>query len=299
MDKIHAMQLFIRVAELESFSRAAETLSLPKGSVSRQIQALENQLGTQLLHRTTRRVSLTQDGMVYYERTKDLLANLDELDGLFLLDPASISGRLRVDMPVAIARNLVIPRLPQFLQQYPGIELELSSSDRLVDVIREGFDCVVRVGTLKDSGLIARPLGKLSVINCASPDYLTRFGYPETLDDLASHAVVHYALNLGSRPQGFEYYDGESTRWVKTGGILTVNSTETYHASALAGLGIIQVPRVGARDALRAKKLLEILPQYRPGPMPVSLIYPHRRNLSRRVRLFMEWLTELMKAYVD
>ncbi|KGB09083.1 MULTISPECIES: LysR family transcriptional regulator [Leclercia] len=299
MDKIHAMQLFIRVAELESFSRAADSLGLPKGSVSRQIQALENGLGTQLLHRTTRRVSLTQDGMVYYERAKDLLANLDELDGLFLLDPASISGRLRVDMPVAIARNLVIPRLPQFLQQYPGIELELSSSDRLVDVIREGFDCVVRVGTLKDSGLIARPLGKLSVINCASPDYLTRFGYPETLDDLASHAVVHYALNLGSRPQGFEYYDGESTRWVKTGGILTVNSTETYHASALAGLGIIQVPRVGARDALRAKKLLEILPQYRPGPMPVSLIYPHRRNLSRRVRLFMEWLTELMKAYVD
>ncbi|MHA1002522.1 LysR family transcriptional regulator [Leclercia pneumoniae] len=299
MDKIHAMQLFIRVAELESFSRAADSLGLPKGSVSRQIQALENGLGTQLLHRTTRRVSLTQDGMVYYERAKDLLANLDELDGLFLLDPASISGRLRVDMPVAIARNLVIPRLPQFLQQYPGIELELSSSDRLVDVIREGFDCVVRVGTLKDSGLIARPLGKLSVINCASPDYLTRFGYPETLDDLASHAVVHYALNLGSRPQGFEYYDGESTRWVKTGGILTVNSTETYHASALAGLGIIQVPRVGARDALRAKKLMEILPQYRPGPMPVSLIYPHRRNLSRRVRLFMEWLTELMKAYVD
>ncbi len=299
MDKIHAMQLFIRVAELESFSRAADSLGLPKGSVSRQIQALENGLGTQLLHRTTRRVSLTQDGMVYYERAKDLLANLDELDGLFLLDPASISGRLRVDMPVAIARNLVIPRLPQFLQQYPGIELELSSSDRMVDVIREGFDCVVRVGTLKDSGLIARPLGKLSVINCASPDYLTRFGYPETLDDLASHAVVHYALNLGSRPQGFEYYDGESTRWVKTGGILTVNSTETYHASALAGLGIIQVPRVGARDALRAKKLLEILPQYRPVPMPVSLIYPHRRNLSRRVRLFMEWLTELMKAYVD
>jgi DNA-binding transcriptional LysR family regulator len=284
MDKIHAMQLFIRVAELESFSRAADSLGLPKGSVSRQIQALENGLGTQLLHRTTRRVSLTQDGMVYYERAKDLLANLDELDGLFLLDPASISGRLRVDMPVGVARNLVIPRLPQFLQQYPGIELELSSSDRLVDVIREGFDCVVRVGTLKDSGLIARPLGKLSVINCASPDYLTRFGYPETLDDLASHAVVHYALNLGSRPQGFEYYDGESTHWVKTGGILTVNSTETYHASALAGLGIIQVPRVGARDALRAKKLLEILPQYRPSPMPVSLIYPHRRNLSRRVR---------------
>ena len=140
MDKIHAMQLFVRVAELESFSRAAESLTLPKGSVSRQIQALENRLGTQLLHRTTRRVSLTQDGMVYYERAKDLLTNLDELDGMFQHDPSTISGRLRVDMPVSVARNLVIPKLPAFLQQYPGIELELSSSDRLVDVIREGFE---------------------------------------------------------------------------------------------------------------------------------------------------------------
>ena len=299
MDKIHAMQLFIRVAELESFSRAADTLGLPKGSVSRQIQALENLLGTQLLHRTTRRVSLTQDGMVYYERAKDLLANLDELDGLFQSDPTSISGRLRVDMPVAVARNLVIPKLPSFLQQYPGIELELSSSDRLVDVIREGFDCVVRVGTLKDSGLIARTLGKLSIINCASPDYLARFGYPENLDDLASHAVIHYAVNLGTRPQGFEFFNGDATVWVKTGGILAVNSTETYHAACLAGLGIIQVPRVGVREALRAKKMVEILPQYRAEPMPVSLIYPHRRNLSRRVHLFMEWLTGTMKAYVD
>ncbi|VYU08686.1 LysR family transcriptional regulator [Metakosakonia massiliensis] len=299
MDKIYAMQLFIRVAELQSFTRAAESSGLPKGSVSRQIQALENELGTRLLHRTTRRVHLTQDGMVYYERAKDLLANLEELDGLFLHDPSSISGRLRVDMPVAMAKNLLIPRLPAFLQQYPGIELELSSSDRLVDVIREGFDCVVRVGTLKDSGLIARPLGKLAVINCASPDYLTRFGYPQTLDDLSSHAVVHYAHNLGSRPPGFEVWLDGQTQCVKTGGILTVNSTETYNAACLAGLGIIQAPRVGLREALRARKLVEILPQYRAAPMPVSLIYPHRRNLSRRVHLFMEWLSGVMKDYVD
>ncbi|MEW5561695.1 LysR family transcriptional regulator [Enterobacter asburiae] len=299
MDKIHAMQLFIRVAELESFSRAADTLGLPKGSVSRQVQALENLLGIRLLHRTTRRVQLTQDGMVYYERAKDLLSNLDELDGMFQHDPTSISGRLRVDMPVGVARNLVIPKLPAFLQQYPGIELELSSSDRLVDVIREGFDCVVRVGILKDSGLVARPIGKLTVVNCASPDYLARFGYPETLDDLASHALVHYSTNLGVRPQGFEISVDNQTRWLKTGGILTVNSTETYHAACLAGLGIIQVPRIGVKEALRSGKLVEILSQHRAEPMPVSLIYPHRRNLSRRVHLFMEWLTEILKSYVD
>lgn len=299
MDKIHAMQLFIRVAELESFSRAADTLGLPKGSVSRQIQALENHLGTRLLHRTTRRVQLTQDGMIYYERAKDLLSNLEELDGLFLHDPNSISGKLRVDMPVGIARNLVMPRLPAFLHLYPGLELELSSSDRLVDLVREGFDCVVRVGTLKDSGLIARPLGKLTQINCASPQYLARFGYPEGLEDLASHAVVHYSVNLGTQSQGFEVATENGSRWVKTGGMLTVNSTETYHAACLAGLGIIQVPRVGVREALRAGTLVEVLPQYRAGPMPVSLLYPHRRNLSRRVHLFMEWLTGVMKDYVD
>ncbi|MEB2758319.1 LysR family transcriptional regulator [Citrobacter freundii] len=299
MDKIHAMQLFIRVAELESFSRAADTLGLPKGSVSRQIQALENHLGTQLLHRTTRRVQLTQDGMIYYERAKDLLSNLDELDGLFHHDPSSISGKLRVDMPVGVARNLVMPRLPTFLHQYPGLELELSSSDRLVDLVREGFDCVVRVGTLKDSGLIARPVGKLTQINCASPQYLARFGYPESLEDLASHAVVHYSVNSGTRAQGFEVATENGTQWVKTGGMLTVNSTETYHAACLAGLGIIQVPRVGVRDALRAGTLVEVLPQYRAEPMPVSLLYPHRRNLSRRVHLFMEWLTGVMKDYVD
>ena len=299
MDKIHAMQLFIRVAELESFSRAAETLGLPKGSVSRQIQALENHLGSRLLHRTTRRVLLTQDGMVYFERAKDLLSNLEELDSLFQTDPSSVSGRLRVDMPVAIARNVVIPRLPDFLQHYPGIELELSSSDRLVDVIREGFDCVVRVGALKDSGLIARPLGKLTVINCASPSYLARFGHPESLEDLSSHALVHYAVNLGVRPQGFEVARDNGSQWVKTGGVLTVNSTETYHAACLAGLGIIQVPRVGVREALHGGKLIEILPQYRAEPMPVSLLYPHRRNLSRRVHLLMEWLTEVLRDYVD
>ena len=246
MDKIHAMQLFIRVADLESFSRAAETLALPKGSVSRQIQALESHLGVRLLHRTTRRVQLTQDGMVYYERAKDLLSNLDELDGMFQHDPASISGRLRVDMPVGFAKKMVIPHLPTFLQQYPGIELELSSSDRLVDVIREGFDCVVRVGALKDSGLIARPLGKLTQINCASPDYLARFGYPQSLEDLADHALIHYASTLGARPPGFEVMIDGAVRWVKTGGILTVNSTETYQAACIAGLGIIQVPRTGA-----------------------------------------------------
>lgn len=297
MDKVYAMHLFLQVAELESFTRAAERLGIPKGSVSRQIQGLEDMLGTRLLHRTTRRVQLTQDGMVYYERCRDLLANLDELDTLFQPAPRSMSGRLRVDLPMGIARDIVIPRLPEFLQLYPGIELELSSGDRWVDVVQEGFDCVVRVGHRKDSGLIARPLGKLPMVNCASPGYLQRFGFPQSLDDLKLHAVVHYTAYPGTPPQGFEVWREDTSQWIKTGGMLTVNNMESYQAAGLAGLGIIQAPRLGIKKWLKSGELIEILPQYVPQPMPVALIYPHRRNLSRKVHLFMEWLTGILKSH--
>jgi len=298
MDKIHAMQVFVRVAEMQSFTKAAESLGLPKGSLSRQIQALENSLGSRLLHRTTRRVQLTQDGQIYIERCRDVLATLDEMDALFQHDPATLSGRLRVDMPVSLASNYLLPLLPDFLQQYPGIELELSSSDRRVDVIREGFDCVVRVGALEDSGLIARQIGYLPLINCASPDYLARFGTPDTLEALSQHAMVHYSQHLGGPPGGFEYDDGKTTRLIKTGGTMTVNSTETYRAACIAGLGIIQVPRAGVLQALKEKKLVEILPQFPARPMPVALLYPHRRNLARRVRVFIEWLSQTLTHYV-
>jgi len=298
MDKIHAMQVFVRVAEMQSFTKAAESLGLPKGSLSRQIQALENSLGSRLLHRTTRRVQLTQDGQVYVERCRDVLATLDEMDALFQHDPATLSGRLRVDMPVSLASNYLIPLLPDFLQQYPGIELELSSSARRVDVIREGFDCVVRVGVLEDSGLIARQIGHLPLINCACPDYLARFGTPDTLEALSQHAMVHYSQHLGGLPDGFEYDNGKTTRLIKTGGAVTVNSTETYRAACIAGLGIIQVPRAGVLQALKEKKLVEILPQFTARPMPVALLYPHRRNLARRVRVFIEWLSQTLTHYV-
>lgn len=292
MDKIYAMKLFIHVAERESFSRAAEEVGLPKGSVSRQIQALENQLGTRLLHRTTRRVQLTQDGMAYYERAKDLLSNLDELEGLFQPDPASISGKIRVDIPPGLTNSLIMPRLSTFLHHYPSIALELCSSDRQVDLLREDFDCVVRTEPLHAPGILTRPLGKLTRVNCASPQYLARFGYPESLDDLALHAMVHYSLTPGISSPGFSFETPHGMQWVKTGGMLTVNSTETWHTACLAGLGIIQTPRITVREALRAGTLIEILPQYLASPLPVTLHYPHRRNLSRRVHLFMVWLTE-------
>ncbi len=299
MDKIQAMQVFVRVAEMGSFTRAAESLGLPKASVSRQLQALENQLNSRLLQRTTRQVQLTHDGQVYYERCIELLSMLDDMDSLFQSEPATLSGKLRVDMSVAMATGFILPRLPEFLQHYPGVEIELSSSDRQVDIVGEGFDCVIRAGELKDSGMIVRSLGVHQMINCASPAYLDRFGIPQQLADLSQHALVHYSQHLGQPSPGFEYFDGKQCQYQAIGGGVTVNSTETYRAACLAGLGIIQVPASGVRPLLLSGQLQEILPAYPARPMPVSLLYPDRRNVPRRVRVFMEWLTRTVGDYLS
>lgn len=296
MNTLEAMQIYARVAELASFTAAAQQLGLPKASVSAAVQQLEALLGTRLLHRTTRRVQMTQDGQVFFERSRDLLADMDELQGLFRDGPAELRGRLRVDMPQAVARDVVLPALGDFLAAHPGLEIELSSTDRRVDLVREGFDCVLRVGSLSDSSLIARPVGQYRMINCASPAYLARFGVPQTLADLAAHRLVHYVGSLGARSGGFEYQDADGqTRFIEMGGALTVNSTDAYKQACIEGLGIIQVPEAGLREELAAGRLVEILPAHRPAPMPISLLYANRRHLPRRVQVFMHWLAGLMQ----
>jgi DNA-binding transcriptional LysR family regulator len=299
MNRLDAMQSFVRVAELASFTKAADSLGLPKASISTSVQQLESLLNTRLLHRTTRKVQLTQDGQVYYERCKDLLADMDELEGLFQQGASNLSGRLRVDMPSSMAKNLIIPRLPELLTKHPQLQIEISSTDRRVDVIREGFDCVIRVGKLSDSSLIARPLGKLELLNCVSPDYIAHVGTPQTLDDLASHQLVHYVTTLGSKSPGFEYTEKDDVKFIAMAGNITVNNSDAYSAACLAGFGIAQIPRIGAQDYLAQGKLVEVLKDYRAQAMPVSLIYPNRRNLSRRVQVFMDWVTTLMNNYVD
>ncbi len=301
MNRLEAMQIFARVAELSSFTRAAESLGMPKASASNAVQQLESALGTQLLHRTTRKVQLTQDGQAFYERSKDLLADMDELQSMFQQGEQSLRGRLRVDMPSAMSRKYIMPRLPQFLQAHPQIELELSSTDRRVDLVREGFDCVLRVGALGDVNLIARPLGHLRVGTYASPAYLRSHGTPRTLEDLAGHRLVHYVSTLGAKPDGFEYADPDdaSFRSLPMAGALTVNNSEAYEAACLAGLGLIQAPAVGLRHLVEQGLLVEVLPQYRAEPMPVSLLYANRRNLSKRVRVFMDWMAETLRPHLD
>lgn len=294
-----AMRQFARVAELASFTQAAESLGCPKATVSATVQRLERQLGTRLLHRTTRRVQLTQDGQAFYERCKDVLADLEELEQLFLPTPAALRGRLRVDLPVGAARQLVLPRLPEFMAAHPQLEIELSCTDRRVDLVREGFDCVLRVGALGDSSLVARPLGWLRQFNLASPEYLRVHGVPQSLEDLAGHRLIHYASVLGQRSAGFEYVDAAGqARSLPMAGTLTVNNSEAYEAACLAGAGLVQVPVPGLSDLVAQGRLVEVLPQFQAPPLPVSLVYAHRRQLPQRVQVFMNWLSEVLRPHL-
>ena len=296
MNQLDTLKIFQRVAELASFSGAARQLGLPNASVSLAIQQLEQMLGTRLLQRTTRRVQLTADGEAFYRRSKELLDDFESLRAMFHAGGQALSGRLRVDMSSAMAREVVLPALPVFLERHPQLEVELSASDRRVDLVAEGFDCVLRTGTLDDSSLVARPIGHLVQINCASPAYLKRYGTPRSLDDLAHHKLVHYRQVLGGRSPGWEWSDGKQTHLLPMAGSVTVNSTETYYAACQAGLGLIQLPLVGARKRklLDGGRVVEVLPQYRPAPMPINILYASRRHVPARLAGFMDWLHELI-----
>ena len=301
MNPLDRMQIFARVAELSSFTQAAQVLGLPKASASLAVQQLEAHLGTRLLHRTTRRVQLTQDGQAFYERCKDLLDDVDELQAMFQQpDGTALRGRVRIDMSTGIARQLVLPALPDLLARHPLLEVELSSTDRRVDLVREGFDCVIRVGPVAEPGLVARPLGLVRVASCASPGYLARKGTPQSLADLAQHDLVHYVSTLGTKSAGFETMgDDGSPQFHPMAGRVTVNSAEAYLGACAAGLGLIQAPLLGVRELIDRGLLVEVLPHHPAPPMPVTLIYPHRRHLPQRVRVVMDWLAAVVQAHLQ
>jgi len=292
--EIEPLRMFVKVAELASFTRAAEHLGLSKARVSMAVQALETDVGSRLLHRSTRAVRLTPDGEEFLGRARQLVSDADELASLFQA-PSGLRGRVRVDMPQSLARSLFIPRLPKLLAAHPHLEVQLSTTDRRVDVIREGFDCVLRVGKLEESGLVARRLGEMVMMNCASPGYVKKYGTPRSLDDLDEHLVVHYSIRFGTDTPGFEYRDGNVYRERPMRSVITVNSTDSYRAACLAGLGIIQSPRMGLLPSVAAGELVEILPQHTCQPLPISLVHAHGRNVPRHVRVVMSWIGEILK----
>ncbi len=288
------MRAFTRVAELRSFTKAAESLGLPKATVSAQVRQLEGEVGAQLLHRTTRRIRLTDEGESFYERAKDVLADIDELENLFRSEPSRITGRIRVDMASRMARLYVIPRLADFLERYPHVDIELGASDRRVDLVQEGYDCVIRGGELPDSSLVGRLIGEARVTAVASREYLQRYGTPRSLRDLRDHHVVHYVSSFGERVPAFEYLEGGRLRSISMKSRVTVNSAESYASACEAGLGIIQSPLASLRESIRSGRLVEILPRYTTKPIPIYILHPHRRNLPRRVRVFIEWVQAIM-----
>lgn len=295
MDRIDLFRIFARVVECASFTRAADTLGLPRSSVSAAVQELESRVGARLLHRTTRKVSPTQDGVVLYDRCLRLVADVEETERLFRQTPASPSGKLRIDVPGRIGRLIIAPALPDFLGRYPGIDIDLGVTDRAVDLVENSIDCVLRVGPLGDSRLIARPIVELELINVASPAYLQRHGIPRTPDDLPAHLAVNYASPSSGRVEAWEWLEHGALRALPMRARVTVNSAEAYIACCLAGLGLIQIPAYDVQLHLAAGELVEVIPDHRAAPMPMTLLYPHRQYPPRRLQVFADWLDALLK----
>ncbi|WP_199063086.1 LysR family transcriptional regulator [Serratia sp. ASV30] len=287
-----SIKIFIEIVESGSFTQAAENLQIHRPAVTKAVQQLEQHCGIRLMQRTTRRINLTPDGEEFYRRSKPLLAQTDELLESFGPDCA-LRGQLRVDMPIAFAVSLVVPNLPVFYREHPDIEIILSSSDRRQDMLRDGLDCVLRMGELDDGDYIARPMGNIKMTTCASPAYLAVHGTPKNLDELQQHQAVNW-INSSSRqiiPWTFETPSGAVE--VNLPGKLVLDNSETYIAAGLAGLGMLQGMNLFLQPYLESGLLVEIMPDYPAPSRKLSLLYPHR-HLSRKVRVFAEWLDNLL-----
>ncbi len=294
MDKLQAMATFVRVVQAQSFSKAAETLAMPRSSVTTTIKNLEAHLGTPLLRRSTRSLSLTDAGARYFASCQAILADIAEAEHDMAATTQAPRGRVRVDMPGVIGRALVVPRLREFEARYPDIEVALGLSDRPADLVYEGIDCAIRSGPLADSTLVARPLGRLAWLTCAAPAYLKQFGEPDSVAALQSHRIVNYLSNASGRPLDWRFrVDGEDIA-LALPGRYSVNETEAYLHCGLEGLGLIQLSEVAASIYLRSARLREVLAQARCAPVPISIVYPQARATAA-VRTFVDWTVAIMR----
>ncbi|MCP2073144.1 UNVERIFIED_ORG: DNA-binding transcriptional LysR family regulator [Pseudomonas lini] len=298
MDRLQAMQVFRRIVELGGFGKAADDLGLPRASVSLLIQQLETHLGVQLLQRTTRQVRATLDGEAYYQRCGQLLDDLDDLESALSVQRSQPRGTLRVDMPIAFGCTWILPHLPDFYRRYPGLQLDIGFHDRQVHLQREGVDCAIRAGNVVDQALVARPIVRLQQLTCASPDYLARSGTPQRLEDLPAHRAINFASGNG-RFFPFEFEVAGQVREVQLPGELTVNNADAYVMACEAGLGLIQVPRYHVQRQLAEGRLVQVLDEYAVPLWPISAVYPPHRQLSPRVRVFIDWVIELLHGVAD
>jgi LysR family transcriptional regulator for bpeEF and oprC len=288
IDRFRAMEVFTHVVQLGSFTRAAEALHLPKARVSTLVKELEAHLGVKLLNRTTRRLHLTDDGTVYQQRAVALLQEMNELEGEVTRAARSPAGRLRVDVPAAAGRHLIGPALPSFFRQHPHMVLELGSSDRPVDLIAEGVDCVIRGGLVHDEALVARKLGSLPVLTCAAPAYLASMGTPRTLQDLDRHMFVNFFSAKTGRIFPFEFDDGSGVKQISRPHWVSANDADTYIAAGVAGMGLMQSPQNRVvREHLKAGRLVPVLPGWDAGSLALTILYPPAQSppLGTRARV--------------
>lgn len=293
---VDSLRSFVRVAEVASFTGAAAQLGVPKARVSHQVRRLEERLGCRLFQRSTRSVRLTADGEQLLSRARALLADIDELEAQFSAT-GSVRGRVRIDLPIGLAREVVIPRLPALLAANPRLDVQLSTTDRLVDVVREGFDCVLRVGAMPDSELTAIPVGALEMVNCASPAYLRARGFPTSIDDLDRHDLVFYSASLGAEAPCFEWREGARVRSKRMRASIQVNGTDAFRSACLAGLGIAQLARIGVGAMLERHELEEVLPGFCAPALPVTIVHAHGARVPRRVRVVMDWLAAQIRMH--
>ncbi|TKC88846.1 LysR family transcriptional regulator [Trinickia terrae] len=297
MDKFQAMQAFIRVVESGTVTKAAQTLDLPKTAVSRLIASLEAELGTKLLNRTTRKVSTTADGAEYYERALQLMSHLAEIEGSMSHAKSSPRGRLRVDLPVPLGLSVILPALPAFLERYPDIEFEFGLSDRPVDLIAENVDCVVRAGDVLDQSLVARQIGAVRQILCATPAYWDEHGRPSHPSDLEhGHVVIRTIASRTNRPFPIVVAkEGERVELQNQRG-LTTNAVMAGLTLSLAGLGVVHALTFSVATHLRSGELEAVLNEWVSDPIPVFVAYPQNRHLSTRVRVLIDWLAALFAS---
>jgi LysR family transcriptional regulator for bpeEF and oprC len=297
MNKLQAMEVFIQVVDAGSFTRAADTLQMPKATVSTLVQALEAALSTKLLHRTTRQVTVTTDGAAYYERCVRILSDVRDAEESLSRTRLSPSGRLRVDAPTGLSSEILVPALPSFFERYPDIMLELGSTDRPVDLIEEGVDCAVRGGDLVDTSLIARRVGVINFVTAASPIYLRRFGTPQHPRDLERHRCVNYFSAKTGKTYDWDFRRGNEKIDIPMPGVIALNDSNAYVRAGLAGLGIIQMSDYLMMEHVHSGRMVQVLPDWTSEPVPVHIVYPQNRHLSAKVRVFVEWVSELFARH--
>jgi len=293
MDRFDALRLFIRIVELRSFTAAAQALGMPRATATHAIKALEKRLGARLLERTTRQVTPTLDGQAFYARSQRVLAELEDAEASLSTHMADPHGILRLDLHGAHATMIILPRIGEFRARYPHIDIALSSGDRLVDLVREGIDCVVRAGNPRDSSLVARKLADMPEIICASPDYLARHGTPRHPSELEQHRGIGFFSRAGTAHVPFTVMMDGRVASFATHAWLSVGDAECYTSAALAGCGLIQVPRFRLEEHLQAGRLVQVLADWPCPDLPVCALYPFHQQISPRVRVFVDWAASL------